>query len=85
MTGGYCASSPWGALWQAVHAKPADSDRQIQRTNASVHALAKGSTYTLLQPEGLRVDCLEGCVWITLDNDKRDTVLKAGEGVKFTR
>jgi len=31
------------------------------------------------------VDCLEGCVWITLDNDKRDTVLKAGEGVKFTR
>lgn len=70
---------PWAALWQAVRTKAAHSAQRMQRTNASVHALTKGSTYTLQQPYGLRVECLEGCVWITLDRDKRDTVLEAGE------
>ncbi len=69
----------WGALWRAIHAKPAYGVQKIQRAMASVHALAKGSTYTLLRPEGVRVECLEGCVWITLDRDIRDTVLEAGE------
>lgn len=70
---------PWAALWQGVYAKAAHGVQPIARTNVSAHALDKGSTYTLLQPEGLRVECLAGCVWITLDCDVRDTVLEAGE------
>lgn len=70
---------PWAALWQAVRTKATHSDQRIQRTNTSEHALAKGSTYMLQQPRGLRVECLGGCVWITLDSDTRDTVLEAGE------
>ena len=70
---------PWAALWQGVYAKAAPGAQPIGHTNASVHALDKDSTYTLLKPEGLRVECLEGCVWITLDRDMRDTVLEAGE------
>ena len=70
---------PWTALWQAVHVKAAHGAQRIQRADASVHALAKGSTFKLQQPQGFRVECLEGCVWITLDRDMRDTVLEAGE------
>lgn len=37
------------------------------------------STITISKPKGMQVQCLSGSVWITQDNDTRDTMLAAGE------
>ncbi|MEO6032586.1 MAG: DUF2917 domain-containing protein [Burkholderiaceae bacterium] len=44
-----------------------------------VHELSKGRTLILLEPLGRGVECLEGCVWITLDHDRRDFIVEAGQ------
>jgi len=41
--------------------------------------LQRGATLMIDQPCDLEVRCLVGCVWLTLDNDPRDIVLKAHE------
>jgi hypothetical protein len=33
---------------------------------------------------GTRIECQEGCVWITLDHDSRDIVLEQGESFTAT-
>lgn len=45
----------------------------------AVHALPKGRTLALVEPQGRCVECLEGCVWITLDHDPRDFIIEAGQ------
>ncbi len=47
--------------------------------------LAKGSLYRIHDGQGRRVVCLSGCVWLTQDNDPRDTVLEAGDGFTIDR
>jgi hypothetical protein len=34
---------------------------------------------------GDRVDCLDGCVWITQEGDRRDILLDAGQGFMLDR
>jgi len=41
--------------------------------------LRTGELLNVSDGEGFSVSCLEGSVWITLSNDQRDIVLKAGE------
>ena len=36
--------------------------------------------YVLTEPAEVRLACLRGCVWVTVDHDMRDIVLEAGEG-----
>ena len=51
----------------------------VPGTSGSVEELAKNSTIAILQPQDAVVECLEGCVWITLDEDIRDVIIEAGE------
>lgn len=41
--------------------------------------LAKRGIFTVPDGEGVGVECRSGCVWITLDHDRRDIVLSPGE------
>jgi hypothetical protein len=65
----------------AFAAAPASRSRSTQ----TVHLLPKSQTLVLPAPLGHRVDCLEGCVWITLDSDPRDVVLQAGQSFTVDR
>ena len=51
----------------------------------TVQELAKYTTITALQPQGAVIECLEGCVWITLDGDARDVVIEAGQVFRADR
>jgi hypothetical protein len=42
-------------------------------------ALPRGTIVTLPDAAGLRIACLRGCVWLTVDDDPRDIVLERGE------
>ncbi len=43
------------------------------------HELRRSATFALAHPQGQRVECLAGCLWITLDRDARDFIVEAGE------
>ena len=40
--------------------------------------LQKEAMLPLREAKGLRIECLEGALWITQDRDRRDTVLEPG-------
>ncbi|MBI2768638.1 MAG: DUF2917 domain-containing protein [Burkholderiales bacterium] len=40
--------------------------------------LQRRALFSVTDAAGVRIDCREGSVWITLDNDPRDIVLEAG-------
>jgi Protein of unknown function (DUF2917) len=69
----------WPALWRTVRAGPECDAEPMRQANAPVHALTKDSTLTLQRPQGARVECLKGQLWITLDHDMRDIILEAGQ------
>lgn len=79
------AANPLPGLLRALHAivlgRPAARSRESQ----AAHELPKGRTLTLRKPLGQRVECLDGCVWITLDGDPRDVVLEAGQAFTADR
>ena len=41
--------------------------------------LLRRAIFTVPDAAGVQVNCREGAVWITLDNDTRDIVLEAGQ------
>lgn len=47
--------------------------------SSATHALSRGAIFTLARPQGQRVECLSGCLWITLDFDARDFIIEASE------
>ena len=49
------------------------------RTNPTDLNLPKRAIYTLPDAAGIEIECLDGSVWITLDDDPRDTVLAPGQ------
>ncbi|MEO8922401.1 MAG: DUF2917 domain-containing protein [Caldimonas sp.] len=46
---------------------------------ATMHDLASNQILSIAKPLGTFVECLQGCVWITIDADRRDIVLAAGQ------
>jgi len=76
---------PGSVLWRVAQTWLERKALGAPRASSPVQALIKGSTLTLQQPQGLRIDCVEGCVWITLDGDTRDTVLEAGSSFRADR
>jgi hypothetical protein len=41
--------------------------------------LGKGAFHTIADVAGLQVNCGEGSLWLTLDNDPRDIILEPGD------
>ena len=72
-------SNPITAAWQVLCAVVMQRDKTLTRSVSSVEILGKGETLALEQPVGRCVECLQGCVWVTLDGDRRDVVISAGQ------
>ena len=71
------------ATWLHVgHSAAVRRPKVISSAGRTVQELAKNGTITVLQPQGTVMECLEGCVWITLDGDVRDVVLEAGHSFR---
>ena len=51
---------------------------------AAIH-LRKGTIHRLRNGLGQRIEALTGNLWITIDNDPRDIVVKSGEGFSVDR
>ena len=47
--------------------------------------LRKGAIHRLRNALGQRVEALAGSLWITIDNDTRDVIVKSGEGFSVDR
>jgi len=48
-------------------------------------SLRKGRIHRIHAGLGRRVEALEGCLWITIDNDLRDIFIGAGQGFTIDR
>ena len=55
------------------------------QTRRTVHEIARRDTVKIARAQGAVVECLDGCVWITLDGDLRDCVLEAGQSLCIDR
>lgn len=51
----------------------------VPRADPPAQVLAKNGSMVLSQPKGRVVECLEGCLWITLDGEVRDVVIEGGQ------
>jgi len=47
--------------------------------------LRKGAIHRLAKGRARRVEALSGSLWITIDHDRRDILLNAGEGFSIDR
>ncbi len=51
----------------------------------AAHDIAKGQLHRIHDGQGLRVQCLSGCLWLTQRSDPRDVVLEAGDAFTIDR
>lgn len=85
------AARPVRALLQAAHVAQAACSALFAPhavkpcADVALHTLAARSIVAVTQPLGKRIECLEGCLWVTQDNDVRDLVLDAGQAVTIDR
>jgi hypothetical protein len=56
-----------------------------QSMSAPVQRICKQATLRYPNLLGARIECLEGDVWVTLDSDCRDVVLRAGQSLLVDR
>jgi hypothetical protein len=48
-------------------------------------ALRKGQIHRIRHGAGQRIEALNGCLWVTIDNDLRDVFVSPGEGFSIDR
>lgn len=48
-------------------------------------ALRKGQIHRIHRGLGRRIEALNGCLWVTIDNDLRDIFVAAGDGFTIDR
>ena len=48
-------------------------------------SLRKGQIHRIRHGTGQRIEALNGCLWVTIDNDLRDVVVAPGEGFSIDR
>jgi hypothetical protein len=48
-------------------------------------SLRKGEIHRIHHGSGQRIEALNGCLWVTVDNDLRDIFVAAGEGFTIDR
>jgi hypothetical protein len=46
---------------------------------AATHEIARQRILRVPAALGQRIECLEGCVWVTMDHDRRDVIIEAGQ------
>ena len=51
----------------------------------AAHEISKGWLHHIHDGQGLRVECLSGCLWLTQESDPRDVVLEAGDAFTIDR
>lgn len=57
--------------------------RPVHRiVSTDIRAVPRQSTVALDAPEGRRITCVLGCVWITHDGEPRDIVLEPGQSYR---
>jgi len=47
--------------------------------------LARRQLHAIDDPSAVRIECVEGALWITLDGDERDWIVEAGETFEAPR
>ena len=47
--------------------------------------LPKTGLFRIHDGQGQRIECLQGCLWVTQESDPRDIILEAGEGFTIDR
>ena len=52
---------------------------------AAPQTLQKGGLLALANPLALRLECLEGSLWVTHDGDVKDLIVEAGESYQSER
>lgn len=76
-------SRGWAWLSERGHAR---SQAAPQRTTPySTQRLAAGQTWVIERPERHELLCLQGSLWVTLDNDPRDQILAPGQCARVDR
>ena len=45
----------------------------------ATHEIARQRTLRVPAALGQRIECLEGCIWVTMDHDLRDVIIAAGQ------
>lgn len=53
--------------------------------SCATRSIARQQILRLPAALGQRIECLEGCIWITMDRDRRDVVVAAGEAFTADR
>ncbi len=53
--------------------------------NPAAIALRKGEIHRIHHGAGQRIEALNGCLWVTMDNDLRDIFVSPGEGFSIDR
>jgi hypothetical protein len=48
-------------------------------------SLRKGQIHRIRHGTGQRIEALNGCLWVTIDNDLRDVFVSPGEGFSIDR
>ena len=57
----------------------------ITDLTAAATYLPKGTIQRLHDASGQRIEALDGSLWVTVDNDRRDIVVNSGEGFTIDR
>ena len=72
------------ACWTGtVDATP--RDLSCQRLVSGGQPIADGTLLVLENPAGATVECVQGWIWVTQENDARDIVLGPGQTFRFDR
>ncbi|MES2510592.1 MAG: DUF2917 domain-containing protein [Pseudomonadota bacterium] len=71
-----------------LRAKAACTMRQTRQAacmRPSVREIATDRILEIKQGAGMKLECLEGSVWVTLDGDLRDVILEPGQAFTVDR
>jgi len=62
-----------------------DTIMNTQDLHPAAISLRKGQIHRIHHGAGRRIEALNGCLWVTIDNDLRDVFVSPGEGFSIDR
>lgn len=82
---GFFRPHPWFVRMRWTRSVPDARTTGAASPSRDIHELAMNGALSLVGARGRRVECLRGCIWITVDGDVRDVVLVAGQSLRLDR